>query len=257
MAKRTPKQLSKQEVLRNEWKKQYYNLKRRTTRWSKQGLLFTDLPAMPKRVTEQSIQRLKDITLKNLSKSKRKKYSKAYNLFQLQQREEYDPLQKSYVPPTESEYLSGIDSEPIPEPNYWEDSWGERSKTSRTMPEELDQWFEDKIHEITSPNRGNPLVGQYERDYRAELLRGYMHDARNGMGDSAFYRFLTDPEIFLNLQISAEQYINESNPGMVAADLNRFLTILNSNRPLTQEQEETVTMFGAVDFDYTGTPYEE
>ena len=256
MAKRTPKQLSKQEVLRKEWKKQYYNLKRRTIRWSKQGLLFTDLPVMPKRVTEQSIQRLKDIKLKSLSPSKRKKYSKAYNLFQLQQREEYGPQQKVYIPPTESEYLSGIDSEPIPEPNYWDKSWGKRSVTITTMPEELDQWFEDKIHEITSPNTGSPFVGQEEREERSERLKGFMYDARNGMGDEAFYRFLLDPEIFLSLQISAEQYINESNPGMVAADLNEFLTILNGNRPLTQEQEETVTMFGAVDFDYTGTPYE-
>ena len=221
-------------------------LHNRANRWEiKKGIRFTDFPQMPDIVYKEDIARVKAIRFNNFTPQQIHQYQKEYRYFH------------GYTPPTEDDFYNNTPPPEQPEPE-WNDDWGEQEQQPQESSEELKAWFEEKINQIAQPGLMDPNVPKDVAEDRKQKLKDFMHDAQLRMGDRQFKEFLLDEENFADLQAAADEYINESN-GNDKADLalNRFLTLLNAGRPLTNEQAETAEFYGYVEFDYTGTLYDE
>lgn len=244
---RKPSLTSKPKLTKNQlqFQKELQNLRRRAKEWErKQGIKFTDFPTMPEHVTKKDIQRVKEIRLKNFTPQQVKQYRKEYQ------------YRTGYEPPTEDDFYNGTAPQQPDEPE-WDESWGEQSTDDYKTDAELDAWIEEKIEEITQPTLVNDNVPRELAEERKDELTDYMYNAKLRMGTRNFYEFLQDEETCAALQAAASDYVNESEGSkQTAFDINQFLTILNLGRPLTQQQEETASFYGRVDFDYTGTKYE-
>lgn len=235
---KSPKLTKNQQLFQQELKK----LHRRAAEWErKRGIVFTDFPVMPKRVTAKDIQRVKQIQLKNFTPQQIKQYQTA------------QPTD-TYSPPTEDEYTSGTPA-PIQTAPDWQEEWGTQDKTPSDDYAEMEAWIEEKIDTIL-----NPTLIEREREGAKELLQTIIDNARQQLGTKGFYEFLQDTENAAQLEAAAHAYMksykrkNGTDTG--EPQLERFVQTINLGRPLTDEQAYELQAYGTVNLDYSGTDYE-
>lgn len=228
---------------RTEYVKERIKLENRVKSWKrKYGVDFPlSPPHAPKRITKETIQRVKNITWKNIPNTLK------------------TPAQKlEYSPPTESDYMNytydTTDEWGWYEPD-WDESWGTRTSEPAISEEEMEAWIEEKIEQIL-----NPSLVEREREGAKETLRAIIDNARQELGTKAFYEKLQDPDFVRNLEDTATRYINsykkKNGTDTGEEPLTEFAQALNLDRPLSDEQAYTLNMYGAVSFDYSDTDYE-
>lgn len=225
MAKKKPKLTPNQ----LEYQRQLKLLKRRIKSWERKGYLFEiRIPEMPKRVRKKDIQKLKNIQYKKFTPEER---NKAWGRYQI--REELNRE---------------------PEINY-DDYWYEPDYEPVNTIAEMDAWLEETFNSIL-----NPTLVDRERDGAKELLRGLLDDAKRELGTKAMYEYLQQPNVVDKLNTYASEYISsyqrKDGTDTGSTPLVKFAEILNLGRPLTQDQDEELTMYGTIDFDYTDTDYD-
>lgn len=225
MAKKKPKLTPNQ----LEYQKQLKLLKRRIKSWERKGYEFDIyIPETPERIRKRDIQKLKNIQFKRFSK--------------------------------EEKQLARYRHEEIEERNntYYEDynDWYfEPSDKPVSSIAEMDAWLEETFNSIV-----NPSLVDREREGAKELLRALLDDAKRELGTKAMYEYLQQPNVVDKLNTYASEYISsyqrKNGTDTGSTPLNKFAETLNLGRPLTQEQDEELTMYGSIDFDYTDTDYD-
>ena len=225
MAKKKPKLTPNQAL----WQREYNLLLRRIAKWQKQGMLYADpIPQKPKHIHQKHIQELRDINLRRLGKSGKEEMRRNYQI-----REELNRL---------------------PVDDIYDDGYVHTGSPVQTEAE-MDEWLEETFDAIVSPS----LV-EREREGAKDVLRGLLEDAKRELGVKGMYEYFQEPTVVDQLNGAAEKYINsykrKNGTDSGDAPLSEFARVLNLGRPLTQEQNEELTMFGAVDFDYAGTDYD-
>ena len=239
------KQKKKQTPLQKEYAREERLLKRRVKSWEKtHRVLYTDIPTKPKRVTKQSVERLRNIKWENISEEKRKQYrtdyEEAYEEPQLPSTS-YDDI---YNPPSEYDYYNSDD---FFEDNWWEDTPNE--------PVHEEQEFSAEIEELIEQIVSGGDVERGRDDVR-QTLTNMLENSRTQMGDKEFYKFLKDADALSSLQQAANEAIfkyikrGEDYESTINSLITDFATILNMNRPISDEQAFTLQAYGTIDFDY-------
>ena len=225
MAKKKPKLTPNQ----LEYQRQLKLLKRRIKSWERKGYEFDIyISEPPKRVTKKDIQKLKNIQFKRVSKEERQlaKY----------RHEELEELNNTYY----EDY------------NDW---YFEPSNEPVNTVAEMDAWLEETFNEIL-----NPSLVEREREGAKEVLRNLLDTAKAELGVKPMYEYLQQPRVVDKLQSYASEYISsyqrKNGTDTGSTPLVKFAETLNLGRPLTQEQDETLTMYGTIDLDYTDTDYD-
>ena len=234
MAKKKPKLTPNQ----LEYQRQLKLLKRREKSWEKKGYSFgvyiPYIPSNPSRVTKKDIQRIKKIQFKNFTKIQREVARKNY---------EYE-----HTPIDDNDFYDDSD--------YWfETDWHESPEPIKTT-QEMDAWLEETFNEIL-----NPSVVDREREGAREILLTQLETSKRELGVKGMYEYLQQPDVVNKLQTYASEYISsyqrKDGTDTGSTPLVKFCEVLNLGRPLTQEQNETLTMYGTIDLDYTDTDYDE
>ena len=225
MAKKKPKPTPNQAL----WQKEYNNLLKRIAKWQKRGMLYADpLPKKPKHIYQKHIQELRNINLRRLGKAGKEEMRRNYQQWQDQNR--------------------------YSEEDISDDGYTHTGSPVQTEAE-MDEWLEETFDAIVSPS----LV-EREREGAKDVLRGLLEDAKRELGVKGMYEYFQEPGVVDQLNGAAEKYLNsykrKNGTDSGDAPLSEFARVLNLGRPLTQEQNEELTMYGAVDFDYAGTDYD-
>ncbi len=225
-----------------EWEKQYNLLKRRISDWKRKfHAVFNELPIKPTRITKKDIERLKEITWKKLTPQQKESARREYTYRYDEEWEDVYEPKLPYTPPTEQDFYGNVEND-----NDYIDMGDEDAIDTEA---ELNQWITNLIGQILDVNVNYPTPGI------EQTLRRIMYNSEDRMGKEEFYNFLQ--ENASQLHQLAERAISgylrrgSSPTRQQEGAMVEFATILNMNRPLTQEQSETFTQEGYIDFDYS------
>ena len=249
------KKKHKQSPLEKEWEKQYNLLKRRTKSWEKtHRVLYNDLPSKPKRVTKESIERVKNIQWKNISEEKRKEYRQDYEeAYENRDLPIPDDNFPPYTPPSEDDFYT---KESNNDDYWWEDTPNEPVNTR----EEIDAFIEETIENILDVS-GIDIPNETIR----AILNTLLDNLRFSIGDDSFYEFLSDSSTVQELTEAAQTAMatsptkngNGTEKQQAQDAIAKFTYILNNKRPLSDIQArdladvvESEGYYGGVSFDF-------
>ena len=225
MAKRKPKLTPNQ----FEYQKQLKNLQRRIKSWQRKGYEFdVNIPSKPERITKKDIQKLKNIQFKRFSKEE--KQLARYRHEELEERNQ----------------------------TYYDDSDLGYETTDAPVDtiQEMDAWLEELFNSIL-----NPTIIEEEREDAKDTLLNLLETTKRELGVKNFYNYLQQKDVVDKLNTYASDYINSyvkhDGTDTGAIPLQKFAETLNLGRPLTLEQNESLTMYGTINLDYTDTDYDE
>lgn len=219
--KLTPNQL--------EYQKQLKLLKRRIKSWERKGYEFDiHIPETPERIRKRDIQKLKNIQFKRFSKEEKQLARYRHEEIEERNNTYYEDYNDWYFEPSD-EPVSSI--------------------------AEMDAWLEETFNEIL-----NPSIVDREREGAREILLTQLETSKRELGVKGMYEYLQQPDVVNKLQSYASEYIasyqRKDGTDTGSTPLVKFCEVLNLGRPLTQEQNETLTMYGTIDLDYTDTDYD-
>lgn len=225
MAKKKPKLTPNQ----LEYQKQLKLLKRRIKSWERKGYTFdVYIPETPERIRKKDIQKLKNIQFKRFSKEEKQLARYRHEEIEERNNTYYEDYNDWYFEPSD---------EPV------------------STVAEMDAWLEETFNEIL-----NPSLVEREREGAKEVLRNLLDTAKAELGVKPMYEYLQQPNVADKLQSYASEYISsyqrKDGTDTGSTPLVKFAETLNLGRPLTQEQDETLTMYGTIDLDYTDTDYD-
>lgn len=225
MAKKKPKLTPNQ----LEYQKQLKLLKRRIKSWERKGYEFDIyIPETPERIRKRDIQKLKNIQFKRFSKEEKQ--------LARYRHEEIEERNNTYYEDNNDRYFETSD-EPV------------------SSIAEMDEWIDELINSIL-----NPTIIEEEREDAKDTLLNLLETAKREMGIKNFYNYLQQRDVVDKLNAYASDYINSyvkhDGTDTGAIPLQKFAETLNLGRPLTMEQNETLTMYGTINLDYTDTDYD-
>lgn len=243
--------MAKKKNYKSPQRKQYEHelslLKRRQKEWIKtKHYVVTDVKEKKSKETyAEAAQRLHNIRLSSFTKEQKEQYARNYEIkYEAGEITTDKKYNEPYTPPTEDDFYSDYDRY---DPYWWEDTENEPVKEE----EEYSAEIEELIDEIVSSSDV-----QGGRDNVRDTLRNLLDNARRQMGDKEFYQFLKDSNALKDLQDAANEAIfkyikkGEDYDSAINSLLSRFATILNRNRPLSDEQSYTLEAYGTIDYDY-------
>ena len=232
---------------RNEYEHQLKLLKRRQKEWIKtKHMLLSNTPEKKSNESyAKAAERLRGVTLSSFTTEQKQEYSKNYEVKyeagEITTDKKYDEV---FTPPSEDDFYNGS----IDYNDYW---WEETENEPANEEQEYSAEIEELIEEIVSSSDV-----QGGRDNVRDTLRNLLDNARTQMGDKTFYQFLKDSNALKDLQDAANEAIfkyikkGEDYDSAINSLLSRFATILNRNRPLSDEQSYTLEVYGTIDYDY-------
>lgn len=232
---------------RKQYEHELSLLKRRQKQWvkTKHYILPEIKEKKSKETYSQAAKRLHGIRLSSFTKEQQQEYRKNYEIKyeagELTTDKKYD---EPYTPFSEDDFYNSSDKFD----EYW---WEETENDPVKEEEEYAAEIEELINEIVSTSDV-----QGGRDNVRDTLKNLLDNARRQMGDKEFYEFLKDNNALKDLQDAANEAIfkyikkGEDYDSAINSLLSRFATILNRNRPLTDEQSYTLEAYGTIDYDY-------
>lgn len=231
----------------SEYNRALYNLRRRIKYWEKKKHISVDIPKKPKKITQASIEKLQKITLKNLSKSSYEKAKERYE--EKYETGEFTRDLPYYTPPSEQDFIDNAGNIPF---NYHEEE-DEEEESTPEYSQEFDAWVNDLIDSTLNTSGIN-----FPNADAKEMLYDLINSARFAFGnDEQFYNFLNDPNTIEELQkhaFNAMATSPEKDGSMkpsAAFEIVQFAQILNANRPLTGEQQDSIFYHEGTNFDYS------
>lgn len=239
------KKYSSQE--RKQYEHELSLLKRRQKEWIKTKHYI--LPEIKEKKSHESYaqaaERVRNIRLSSFTREQKEEYRKNYEIkYEAGDLTTDEKYSDSFTPLSENDFYNSYDDYS----DYW---WEETENEPVQEEQEYSAEIEELIEEIVSTSDV-----QGGRDDVRETLRNLLDNARNQMGDKEFYRFLKDSNALKDLQDAANEAIfkyikkGEDYDSAINSLLSRFATILNRNRPLSDEQSYTLEAYGTIDYDY-------
>lgn len=233
-----------------EWQTEYKKLQRRVRDWKRKFHVVVDLPQKPERVTKRDIERLKQMTWKNLDEGTKAYARKEYEYrYENKMPEVYSP-KPPYKPPTETDFINNnIPETPQPLSPLPEELDGEPDEDGYTETvisrDEIEAWIDANIYSISA---------ERENEGVKELLENLVLEAAYAYGDyEAYLNYLEANADRLNkLADKAIKYHKKNSPEKQQEQyaISEFATVLNLGRPLTPSQAERLENEGWVSFDF-------
>lgn len=232
---------------REEYERELSLLKRRQKEWAKtKHIVVTNIPEKKSNETySQAAERLRNIKLSSFTEEEKQEYRKNYEIeYEAGDITEDEKYSESFTPPSEDDFYR---NNTVNSDHWWEETENEPVQEEQEYSAEIEELIEEIVS--TSDVQGG-------RDNVRETLRNLLNNARNQMGDKEFYKFLKDSNALKDLQDAANEAIfkyikkGEDYDSAINSLLSRFATILNRNRPLSDEQSYTLETYGTIDYDY-------
>lgn len=228
--------------LRQQAKREIANLKRRTKYWEQKYHYKVEIPDISnvKRVTKQFVQKIHDIRYKSLSEKQKKEYSRNYTIAYDRGEINIPQPRQIYEPPTEEQFISNTFYDFSPMPQDDDDFSQEPVDTA----EEIDAYLDRVIDEILDVNTSGMRPGQSINYMARDQLQNLLWEARRNYGDKGFYEMVQDKSFVSRLQeaaCAAQLVSNDKNGDLKEeskTEIIKFATILNSDMPLSLEQQE-------------------
>lgn len=243
--------MAKKKKYSSPQKKQYEHelslLKRRQKEWIKtKHYILPDIKEKKSRESySEAAKRLHDIRLSSFTGEQKEEYAKNYEIkYEAGELTTDEKYNNDYTPLSENDFYNNYNNY---DEYWWEDTENEPVKEE----EEYSAEIEELINEIVSSSDV-----QGGRDNVRDTLKTLLNNARQQMGDREFYEFLKDSNALKDLQDAANEAIfkyikkGEDYDSSINSLLSRFATILNRNRPLSDEQSYTLETYGTIDYDY-------
>ena len=230
---------------RKQYEHELSLLKRRQKEWVKTKHFI--LPEIKEKKSyesyAQAAERVKKIRLSSFTREQKQEYRKNYEIkYEAGELTTDEIYEETYRPPSENDFYNNVDNS---NKQRWQDTENKPVKEE----EEYDAEIEELINKIVSASDV-----QRGRDEVRDTLKNLLYNSRSQMGDKEFYKFLK--ENLKDLQDAASEAIfkyikrGEDYDSAINSLLSRFATILNRNRPLTDEQSYTLETYGTIDYDY-------
>lgn len=240
--------------LQQEYRHELALLKSRAKSWEKtHRFLFTDIPTEPKRITKQSIQKIKNIKYSNFTEKQKQRYRIAYedvyeNKGLSVPEEDINP----YTPPTENDFYDDFDRN---DDYWWEDTPNEPAQSK----EEIDAFIDETIENILDVSN----LTHHNESVRG-ILRTLLDNLRTSIGDKAYYEFLSDSSVVDELTEAAQTGMatspTKSSSGVEkqqAQDaISKFTYVLNQHKPLDAYQAEQLSDVIETEGFYGGVVFE-
>ena len=218
--------------------------------WTRKFHAVADIPTKPARATKSAVQRIKEMTWKNIDEATKKQYRKEYEYrYENKMPEVYQP-KLPYTPPTEQEFLDNLSLEELGhekqflEPDY-EEPDEDGYKESAVSRDEIEAWIDANIYSISS---------ERENEGVKERLENLVLEAADNYGVyEGYLNYLEANADRLNkLAEKAVKYHKKGSPEKQEEQsaVTEFATILNLGRPLTQLQAERLENEGWVSYDF-------
>ena len=232
---------------RDEYEHELELLKRRQKEWTKtKHILVLIIPEKKSNETySQAAKRLRSIKLSSFTEEEKQEYRKNYEIkYEAGDITADEKYNEGFTPPSEDDFYNNYDDH---SDHWWEETGNEPVQEEKEYSAEI----EELIEEIVSSSDV-----QGGRDNVRDTLRNLLDNARNQMGDNEFYKFLKDNNALKDLQDAANEAIfkyikkGEDYDSAINSLVSRFATILNRNRPLSDEQSYTLETYGTIDYDY-------
>ena len=232
---------------RKQYEHELSLLKRRQKEWIKTKHFI--LPEVKEKKSHESYaqaaERLKNIRLSSLTREQKEEYRKNYEIkYEAGDLTTDKKYNEPYTPPTEDVFYSGDDTY---DPYWWEETENEPADEKAEYAAEIDRLIDEIVVEA------DPRSG---REYVRDILHQILNNSRTMKGDEKFYKTIKDNDTLGTLQKIADEAINkyikkgEDAEGIVNSLISQFATVLNDNRPLTDEQSYSLEMYGTISFDY-------
>lgn len=232
---------------REEYEHELALLKRRQKEWAKtKHILVQNIPEKKSNETySKAAQRLRSIKLRSFTEEEKQEYQKNYEIkYEAGDITTDEKYSESFTPPSEDDfYRNSTDNSD----HWWEETENKPAQEEQEYSAEIEELIEEIVS--TSDVQGG-------RDDVRNTLRNLLNNARNQMGDKEFYKFLKDSNALKDLQDATNEAIfkyikkGEDYDSAINSLLSRFATILNRNRPLSDEQSYTLETYGTIDYDY-------
>lgn len=232
---------------REEYEHELALLKRRQREWVKtKHMVASNIPEKKSNETySQAAERLRSARLSSFTEGEKQEYRKNYEIEyengDITTDEKYN---EPYTPPSENDFYNSNDNQ---DDFWWEETENEPVKEEEEYTAEIEELIEE-IVSVSDVREG--------REYVRGTLRNLLNNSRTQMGDKTFYKFLKENNALKDLQDAAQDAIykyikkGQNYDSEVNSLIARFATILNRNRPLTDEQAYTLEVYGTIDYDY-------
>lgn len=232
---------------RKQYEHELYLLKNRQRDWLKtKHFVLPEIQEKKSHETySEAAQRLRNITLSSFTKEQKEEYRKNYEIkYEAGDLTTDKKYNEPYTPPSEDTFYSGDN---IINNNSWEETDNEPADEKAEYAAEIERLIDEIVAEA------DPRSG---REYVRNILHGILNNSRTMKGDEEFYKTIKYNDTLGTLQKIADEAINkyikkgEDAEGIVNSLISQFATVLNDNRPLTDEQSYTLEMYGTISFDY-------
>lgn len=232
---------------REEYEHELALLKRRQKEWAKtKHIVVPNIKEKKSNETySQAAERLRNIKMSSFTEEHKQEYRKNYEIkYEAGEITEDEKYSEDFIPPSENDFYENYNDV---SKDWWEETENEPVQEEQEYSAEIEELIEEIVS--TSDVQGG-------RDDVRETLRNLLDNARNQMGDKEFYKFLKDSNALKDLQDAANEAIfkyikkGEDYDSAINSLLSRFATILNRNRPLSDEQSYTLEAYGTIDYDY-------
>lgn len=237
-----------------EYRKARKRFMERRRYWMSKQHMYVEAPKIPKTPTAKDVRKLEKLTFNSMTKKQTEQYKKEYEIhFEEGTLPPSQYKQNTFEPRTEYDFYEN--------PNY---SYYEEPEIDNPIDEESEVMadLENCIDGILSDAVGSRSsnVDAQEMANRAEKFKELFMAALNKIPNKrAFLDYVEEPTTRRRLVEVATRGIHDSKKNIedYESSIQEFVTILNGNRPLSQEQSYDIRAYGTMDFDFTDTMFDE
>lgn len=240
-----------------EYRKARELFMRRRREWIKTKHWYVEAPEIPKSPTLKDIQRLEETRIENLTKRQVTQYEKQYDIAYEEGKIDLSrAVSNRFISPqTEDEYLK---AESMGIKVSQSSLYGKA--TYETQPVESDAEILADLQALLEGliEHGLPLVPFWQStDAKLEKIAtvtNIFNSAVIRCGNLRNYlHYLEEPSTHSALTSACDGIFKASTYEQLDESIHDFATILNLDRPLTNEQSYTLTTEDSIDFDYSDT----
>lgn len=252
---------AKQLSLQEEYKYEAGLYNRRVRRWIRTRHYYTEsLPSLEEAlelgwvIDKKLISQIKRTRIENLTKSEirtfERQYTEAYDAGKLDNI--MRPKKKMLEPPTEQDFYNEPEQPEQEQPQFKT----EPVESDQEIEADLANFIDGVLEEALASVRSDMMELAIQR---AAVFRSIYESAIYRVGNKkAFLTYLEDSSTQYRIVEVVTAGIQDSmaDENTYRCSLQEFAAILQANTPITVEQSETLDMYGAIQFDYTDTPFD-
>lgn len=222
--------------------------------WMTKHHMYVEAPPIPETPSPKDIRKLEKITFDSMTKKQKEQYKKEYEIhFEEGTLPPSQYKQNTFKPKTEHQFYNEL-NEPEQEQPAINNTVDEEEEVMADLENCIDGILSDAVGARSSN------VDTQEMANRAEKFKElFMAALQKIPNKRAFLDYVEDPTTRRRLVEVATRGIHDSKKNIedYESSIQEFVTILNGNRPLSQEQSYDIRAYGTMDFDFTDTVFDE